>query len=670
MVYWIADNVLSPIGATTAENMEALKAGHSALSHHASYSGRKEDDYVASRFTDEQQKQLMVSGLTWFESLVFHSVCEAMSHCAINLYSPRTLFVLSTTKANVEHLTSADYDNLQPAESAKRIVEHLRSSGEVGEKEVLPAGVPKTLVVCNACISGVAALVTAQRLLSSGCYDTAIVVGCDVVSHFVVSGFQSLKAMSPEPCRPFDIERMGLNLGEAAATLILSTQKPQGDCWQITEGAIRNDAYHISSPSPKGEGCASAIGYVTRHVDLNTLSAVNVHGTATMYNDQMESKAIERAGLSEVPLNTLKGYYGHTLGASGVLETIITKHSVQQGELLPTRGFTEIGVSGRVTISSETLHVSQPSFVKIISGFGGCNAALLVNEESFSRMGDNGQGRKGAKVLADASDQGRAQGVQDVQGSMVNGQRSMVITPHSVTIDGNPIEVEAEGSKLLTELYKRFIGSYPRFYKMDRLSQLGFVASELLLKGSIPSDAPAHNISAEDSSPLTPKDSSLFTLHSSLSKDSSLFTLDLRSSLLTLGKAGASSALLSLNRSLHSSLSNTAVVLFNHSSSLWADREYQRTIIPGEDYFPSPSLFVYTLPNMVCGEIAIRNGFHAETSFYILDSKDEALMNNVLLSTFRDHTIDSILTGWLDYQDDNNFEAEFRQVVPDVIAQP
>ena len=105
-----------------------------------------------------------------------------------------------------------------------------------------------------------------------------------------------------------------------------------------------------------------------------------------------------------------------------------------------------------------------------------------------------------------------------------------------------------------------------------------------------------------------------------------------------------------------------AVVLFNHSSSVWVDREYERTIEVGEDYFPSPSLFVYTLPNIVCGEIALRNGYHSETSFYILNTKDEELMHNVLASTFNDQSLQSIIAGWLDYKDEGNFEADFKLI--------
>ena len=168
MVYCLADNVMSPLGVTTAENYQALCEGRSALTSYASYSGRSEDDYVASRFTPQQRQQLMVSGLTWFESLVYHSVKQALKDCSIDLSSPRTLFVVSTTKANIDYLAAADYDNLQPAESAQRIASLLGITTQ-------------PLVVCNACISGVAALVTAQRMLEHGSYDTAIVVGCDVI---------------------------------------------------------------------------------------------------------------------------------------------------------------------------------------------------------------------------------------------------------------------------------------------------------------------------------------------------------------------------------------------------------------------------------------------------------------------------------------------------------
>ena len=124
----------------------------------------------------------------------------------------------------------------------------------------------------------------------------------------------------------------------------------------------------------------------------------------------------------------------------------------------------------------------------------------------------------------------------------------------------------------------------------------------------------------------------------------------------------ASELLLTQDNPRHQQCTDRAVVLFNHSSSVWVDREYAKSIAVGDDYFPSPSLFVYTLPNIVCGEIAVRNGYHAETSFYILPNKDEEMMRQVLASTFLDETIQSILTGWIDYEDEQHFEAELKLI--------
>lgn len=560
MIYRIADNVLSPLGETTQENYQAVKAGRSALCRYDSYSGDPDDDFVASRFTDEQRQRLMLEGLTFFESLLCRSVTEALSQCDIPVGSPRTLLVVSTTKANVDHLASADYDSLQPAEAARRVARRLGITTQ-------------PVVVCNACISGVAAIITAQRLLAAGRYDTAIVTGCDVLSEFVVSGFQSLKAMSPEECRPFDIERIGLNLGEAAATLVLSSGSPSATQWAVVSGAVRNDAFHISSPSPKGEGCADAIRSVTAGVSGADIAALNVHGTATMYNDQMESKAIQAAELSDIPANTVKGYFGHTLGAAGILETVITMRSVAEGELLGTRGFSEIGVSGRMSISAETVPVGRQSFLKIISGFGGCNAAIYCRQTEVA----------GAASSAPSHDYTASHRIQ--------------VTPRGITVDGQPLAVTQTGAKMLTEVYKRYIGDYPKYYKMDALAQLGFVATELLLR-------------QEGEHPERRTD--------------------------------------------------RAIVLFNHSSSLCADRDYERSIADKANYFPSPSVFVYTLPNIVCGEMAIRHGYHAETSFYILNGKDEAMMHDILRSTFQDSSLRSILAGWIDRRSADDFEADLK----------
>jgi 3-oxoacyl-[acyl-carrier-protein] synthase-1 len=447
---------------------------------------------------------------------------------------------------------------LHPGESARRIARHLGIATE-------------PIVVCNACVSGLSALILAERLLTQKVYDYAIVCGADVLSRFVISGFQSFKSMDANPCRPYDNERLGMNLGEAAATMILASEVTgHHDGWALLQGTIRNDAHHISTPSNKGEGAYRAMMPLLQQIDKDELALVNAHGTATMFMDQMEAVALDRAGFSDIPVNSYKGYFGHTLGAAGVLETILTIHALDDHTILGTRGFQELGVSVPIQVSAEAKHTDKRTFLKLISGFGGSNAALLVTADTQ---------------------------IQKRQGKVSETQQThrVMITPDGLTIDGKSQSSAATGKALLTELYRTYVGDYPKFYKMDGLSKLGFLASELLMK-------------CEKDEPPTEDE-------------------------------------------------QRAVILFNHSSSIDTDRHYLTSIQP-ENYFPSPSLFVYTLPNIVTGEIAIRHHLHGETSFYSLASHNEQLMTQIQQSALSDEATRSLLTGWIDYEDEAHFCAD------------
>ena len=223
--------------------------------------------------------------------------------------------------------------------------------------------------------------------MNSGQYDTAVVIGADVLSPFIVAGFQSLKALSDEQCRPFSANRKGLNLGEAAATVVYTVSEDNVDGWKMLAGAVRYDANHISGPSRTGEGSYRALRSVLEESGLlvSNLACLNVHGTSTMYNDEMEAIAINRAGLADVTVNAMKGYYGHTLGAAGVLETLLTMRALEDGKVPATRGFDKLGVSVPVQITSEPIDTQKNSFVKLLSGFGGCNAAAAFSLSSPDR---------------------------------------------------------------------------------------------------------------------------------------------------------------------------------------------------------------------------------------------------------------------------------------------
>ena len=563
----ISDNITSPLGFTTEQTYKAVREGKSGLAHYPCENGKGGWNDLpfpieASLFEEEQWDKIMVDGFSKFESLVLHSVKAAISTLLFN--KERAILILSSTKGDIEDFLSPTPNTQHPSS---------KTLADAAKKVSLAIGIENDpIVVCNACISGVSAIILGQRLVDCGNYTHVIVCGADVQSRFIVSGFQSLKALSGEPCRPFDIERLGLNLGEAAATIVLSREMNFPNGWKVDKGAVCNDAYHISAPHPKGLGAGMALSKM-KDAD-NPISVIGVHGTATMYNDQMESKAIEMTDLQDVPLSALKGYFGHTMGAAGVLETIIMMRALEDGIILPSKGFETCGVSGKVKMSDKTMTADGNTFVKMLSGFGGCNGAVRVSDRPLPQII-----------------------VNDI---LVSQTHSVKITQDEIIVDGNRLDVKSHGKEMLTEVYKTKIGDYPKFYKMDMLSRLAFVASELL-------------IGAEGQRTLNSNPS---TLNSS-----------------------------------------RAIVLFNHSSSIIADRQYVKSI-EKDDFFPSPAAFVYTLPNITTGEIALRNDYHGETSFYLLAERNEKLMQRVIKSTFIDRDIKSVIGGWIDCPSEDEFECE------------
>ena len=356
-VVCIGESILSPLGATPAENFAAVCRGESALQRYEGMFGVREP-FVASLM---DRSLWTAPGRTFFDSIVIEAARRAVEAADIDPASPRTAFVLSTIKGNIEFVDTQD---VTLAASARRLADAFGNPN--------PA-----VVVSNACISGLAALLQGRRMLLSGRYDHVVVVGAEVQSRFIVTGFQSLKALSEAPCKPFDAARDGLNLGEAAAAVVLGFGE---EGWELVDGAVRNDANHISGPSRTGEGSYKALRYVLKHVVPEELAFVNVHGTSTLYNDEMEAIAIDRAGLLNVPVNALKGTFGHTMGAAGILESILSMHAVDAGLVLPTRGFSELGVSRPVRVSAQAGSTDKRAFVKLLSGFGGVNGALLFRK--------------------------------------------------------------------------------------------------------------------------------------------------------------------------------------------------------------------------------------------------------------------------------------------------
>jgi 3-oxoacyl-[acyl-carrier-protein] synthase-1 len=370
-VYIAGDNIFSSLGISTEENFEKVKRGESAIRAITNPSLSAEPFY-ASMF-DKASLYNEESDLTRFERICIASIEDALSKTEIKLSDANTLFILSTTKGNIELIETNPMD-----EELRKRVSLFTAAKNIAASF---GAVNKPVVVSNACISGVLSVIIAKRLLQSGKYKHAVITGADLLSRFIISGFQSLHAMSAKPCKPFDKQRDGINLGECASAIILTTEKSLSKGVVLGGGASSNDANHISGPSRTGLELSYAVQSAMKDSDLSTddLSFISAHGTATVYNDEMEAKAFTDAGLSDIPLHSLKGHFGHTLGAAGVLESILTYQSLKEGIVLPSKNFEELGVSEKVKVSKNLSKSNKTHALKTASGFGGCNAAVIYS---------------------------------------------------------------------------------------------------------------------------------------------------------------------------------------------------------------------------------------------------------------------------------------------------
>ena len=379
-VFILSDNIVSPISKTTAGNFACLLRSVSGIKVHND-GMLSAQPFCASLFENNTVilEEDDADRYTKFERLLIASVKDALQNCVVDTKSEKTILIVSSTKGNIGLLETEERNN----KLDQRIA--LHSSAAIVAKYFNFVNEP--LVVSNACISALLAILTGKRLIESGQYENAVIVGADIISKFVLSGFQSFQAVSDEPCKPFDADRKGINLGEGAATIILSSNKKycrDNNTIKISGGAVSNDANHISGPSRTGEELHQAIRKALKQSNFEPgdIHFISAHGTATIYNDEMEAKAITLAGMEFIPVNSLKGYYGHTLGAAGLIESVISIQSLKQGLLLPSLGFSKPGVTTPVNVCGALLPGLYNSFLKTASGFGGCNAALVFCKQN------------------------------------------------------------------------------------------------------------------------------------------------------------------------------------------------------------------------------------------------------------------------------------------------
>lgn len=492
-VYISSSYMITSLGSGVQENFEAALQGQSGV--HICLDTTKSqnpvmagiiDPAVFEELSEKYDGSCGFGSYTDAELLVINCVENVVGDAGL---PERTGLVIASAKGNVAMLEGrcgapktqqvTDLQTALPTQGSKLPQCSENQSGASSRKASCPQhlqenrlnrvgeffGIDESDVyyISNACISGISALIFARRMILSGRYDNMIVVGVDVQNRFIISGFASFKSLSPELCRPYDALRCGLNLGEACGAVML-TKTGTSELVAIDGGSASDDANHISGPSRTGDGLYFAMrdAMLESGVGPADVDMLQMHGTATAYNDEMESKAAGLAGLSDVPAQSLKPYFGHTMGASGIIETILAAEELKRGIFLGVKGFEELGVPVPLNVSAENRLITNPHHcLKTASGFGGTNAAVLL---SF-----------GTPAPASAKK----------TSSALNSVRRVQISQGQVNVDETSVFVSSQTDFHIfsREAFKSRGESNMKFYKMDDLCKLGYLASAWLLDG-------------------------------------------------------------------------------------------------------------------------------------------------------------------------------------------
>ena len=240
------------------------------------------------------------------------------------------------------------------------------------------------LTVTDACTSGADAIGLAMDLITTGQCQCVLCGGADALSLVPHTGFARLMIYSDQPCRPFDRDRKGLNLGEGAAALVLESAQHARSrnakvLGQVLGYGNASDAHHFTAPHPEGRGLTTAIRSALQQAGLAAadMAFVNAHGTSTRENDKVEGRLL-RTMLPNVPVWASKGGTGHTLGAAGALEAVLTIAALRCGTVPASLGFSEVDPEIGFAPTQSALSVSLPFALSTSLGFGGGNAALVL----------------------------------------------------------------------------------------------------------------------------------------------------------------------------------------------------------------------------------------------------------------------------------------------------
>lgn len=316
-----------------------------------------------------------------FAFFVFEQIRETVAEAIKRYGAERVGVVIGTSTSGIGDAEAPikAYARQQPVPKSYHY--GIQEMGNTAEFIATIAGVKGPVYgISTACSSGAKALISGKRLITSGLCDVVIAGGVDTLCKLTVQGFSSLEAVSKQVCRPFSRHRDGINIGEAGALFVMS-REPQGVC--LAGAGESSDAHHISAPQPEGKGAEQCMrmALLDAGLDAEHIDYINLHGTATVLNDQMESLAVSRVFPPEVLCSSTKPMTGHTLGAAGALEAAICWLALTETDFIPLHLWDgEADTSLPALNFVESSKVDQPVLRALSNSFafGGNNVSLIL----------------------------------------------------------------------------------------------------------------------------------------------------------------------------------------------------------------------------------------------------------------------------------------------------
>lgn len=389
--------IISAIGNNVSENYQALIEGTKGISRISKIETVHKDAIMVGEiaFTNQELEQQLnlTSDNNYSRTALLGAVAakEAVQNAGISdINDCKTGLISATSVGGMDMTEKYYYEYLTNTATQKYIEGH--HAGDSTQKIAEQLGINESLVttISTACSSAANAIMMGARLIKSGDLDRVIVGGADCLSKFTINGFKTLMILSDTYNTPFDNHRKGLNLGEAAAFLVLESDRVveahNKNVLAYVKGyGNANDAYHQTASSEYGDGATLAMEKALKVAQLEpkAIDYINAHGTATANNDLSEGRAIIRVFGNAVPdFSSTKAYTGHTLAAAGAIEAVYSVLAIQNGVVYPNLNFEtqmeEFEITPQLTLKEKPLHtIMSNSF-----GFGGNCSTVIYSKDA------------------------------------------------------------------------------------------------------------------------------------------------------------------------------------------------------------------------------------------------------------------------------------------------